>query len=191
MGSHFQTVVDLDATPLDAPALAARGLDWLVGEGIVLAERTDCVLGAPLGHPPGPRWAEAVDEEDWGPGDGLKIDTGRTVFNGGQGDPTYAGCPHCGAHVDFYTEELEEIEGSWEPFGKAMETWYETGRAAVGCPDCGRTGDVTKWTWDGDFYAFGYLGFEFWNWPEFSARFLDRFAHALGSHRTALVWGKL
>lgn len=74
MGNHFQTIVDLHATPADATALAARGLDWLVAEGIVRAERTDCVLGAPLGHPPGPLWAKAVEQVDWEPSDGLKVE---------------------------------------------------------------------------------------------------------------------
>ncbi|GDY84963.1 hypothetical protein SAVCW2_41620 [Streptomyces avermitilis] len=53
MGDHFQTIVDLDASAGEAPELAARVIEWLVTEGIVLAERTDCVLGRPLGHPPG------------------------------------------------------------------------------------------------------------------------------------------
>ncbi|CAM5690697.1 hypothetical protein STENM223S_02905 [Streptomyces tendae] len=54
MGDHFQTIVDLDAGPDEAATYAERGLAWLISEGIVSAERTDCVLGAPLGHPPGP-----------------------------------------------------------------------------------------------------------------------------------------
>jgi hypothetical protein len=191
MGNHFQTVVDLDATPVDAPALAARGLAWLVEEGIVLAERTDCVLGAPLGHPPGPLWAKAVGREGWEPSDGLRIETGRTVFHGGQGDAMYAACPHCAAHVAFYTDEWDPIDGAWEPFAKAIETWHETGQAAITCRRCRRTGDLTTWTWDADYHAFGYLGFEFWDWPEFSPGFLSRFAHALGNHRTVLVGGKL
>ncbi|MFD5336910.1 hypothetical protein [Streptomyces hawaiiensis] len=40
MGDHFQTIVDLDATEADAEPLARRVVDWLVTEGIVLAERT-------------------------------------------------------------------------------------------------------------------------------------------------------
>jgi DNA-directed RNA polymerase subunit RPC12/RpoP len=191
MGNHFQTVVDLDATQADASALAARGLGWLVAEGIVSAERTDCVLGAPLGHPPGPLWTKAVDHQDWEPGDGLNIETGRTVFHGGQGDAGYAVCPHCAGRVDLYTDAWDLIESAWEPFGKAMDVWQDTGLAAVACPRCGRSGDLTRWAWDYDYYAFGYLGFEFWDWPEFSPGFLDRFSHALGGHRTVVVRGKL
>ncbi|CAL9534901.1 hypothetical protein SUDANB106_04133 [Streptomyces sp. enrichment culture] len=191
MGSHFQTVVDLDATPADASFLAARGLAWLVAEGIVRAERTDCVLGAPLGHPPGPLWTKAVRHRDWEPHDGLNIETGPTVFHGGQGDAMYAACPHCAAHVDLYTDEWEAVEGAWEPFEKAIGTWCDTGRAAVACPHCGRAGDLAAWNWESDHYAFGHLGFEFWDWPEFGTGFLEGLARALGGHRTALVAGKL
>ncbi|WP_405687836.1 hypothetical protein [Streptomyces sp. NBC_00057] len=190
MGSHFQTVVDLDATQADAPTLATSGLDWLVKEGIVRAELTNCVLGVPLGHPPGPLWAKAVGQADWEPSDGLKIETGRTVFHGGQGDAMFAVCPHCAGRVDLYTDEWDVIEAAWEPFGKAIETWHNTGGAAVTCPRCRRASDLTEWTWDDDYYAFGYLGFEFWDWPEFSPSFLERFARALGGHRMALVGGK-
>ncbi|MEU0436225.1 hypothetical protein [Streptomyces sp. NPDC006290] len=191
MGSHFQTVVDLDATQADAQALAAGALDWLVKEGIVRAELTNCVLGAPLGHPPGPLWAKAVTQEDWEPSDGLKIETGRTVFHGGQGDAMFAVCPHCASQVPLYTDEWDVIEGAWEPFGKAIETWHGAGRAAITCPRCHRAGDLTAWTWDDDYYAFGYLGFEFWDWPEFSPSFLERFRRALSGHRVVLVGGKL
>lgn len=191
MGNHFQTLVDLDATQADASSVAARGLEWLVGEGIVRAERTGCVLGAPLGHPPGPLWAKAVGHEDWEPSDGLNIETGRTVFQGGQGDAMFAVCPHCAERVDLYTDEWDLIESAWAPFGKAMDVWHDTGRADVTCPRCRRAGDLTTWTWDHDYYAFGYLGFEFWDWPEFSPAFLTRFTHALGGRRTVLVAGKL
>ncbi|MEU6880439.1 hypothetical protein [Streptomyces sp. NPDC046712] len=191
MGNHFQTVVDLDATPEEAPALAARALEWLVGQGIVRAERTDCVLGAPLGHPPGPHWASAVEHEDWEPTDGLKIEIGRTVFFGGQGDAEHATCPHCATRTVFYTDYWEIVEGAWEPFHAAISTWHATGAAAVACAHCGHAGDLTAWSWAGDYYAFGYLGFEFWDWPEFAPRFLDAFATALGGHRLVLVWGKL
>ncbi|WP_137992496.1 hypothetical protein [Streptomyces vilmorinianum] len=192
MGSHFQTVVDLDATAEDAPALAARALDWLVAQGIVRDERTDCVLGAPLGHPPGPRWASAVAVEDWEPGGGLRIEVGRTVFHGGQGDAQYAVCPHCATRTRFCTEDWEYIEdGAREPFDRAISAWHDTGAAAVTRTHCGRDGDLTAWAWADDFYAFGHLGFEFWDWDEFDPRFLDAFGTALGGHRVVRVWGKL
>ncbi|MFF8601453.1 hypothetical protein ACF065_22485 [Streptomyces sp. NPDC015232] len=191
MGNYFQTVVDLDATHANARSLADSGLDWLVGEGIVRAELTDCVLGAPSGHPPGSSWARAVRQPDWEPGGGLRIEIGRTVFGCGQGEPLFAVCPHCSGRTDFHTDRLEEIEGMWEPFGEAVEAWTDTGTASVTCPRCRRPGDLTGWTWSDDYFAFGYLGFVFWDWPDFSTEFLDAFSRVLAGHRTVLVEGEL
>ncbi|MFD8142457.1 hypothetical protein [Streptomyces sp. NPDC059708] len=191
MGSHFQTVVDLDATPADARALAELGLGWLVREGIVRAGMTPCVLGAPLGHPPGDSWASAVAEADWEPTDGLRIEAPRrTVFDGGQGEPRYARCPHCAYRVELLTGDWDPVDGAWDPFDAAIEAWRATGLASVACPGCGRDGELAAWGWEGDHFAFGCLGFEFWDWPEFSPAFLERFARALGGHRLVVVGGK-
>ncbi|WP_189893463.1 hypothetical protein [Streptomyces xantholiticus] len=191
MGDHFQTIVDLDATPAEASALAVRALDWLVREGIVLAKRTDCVLGARLGNPPGEHWAKAVSEPDWEPTDGLKIETGRAVFHGGQGDAQYATCPRCASRTYFYTETWDSIEGASEAFDGAFNAWRKTGEATVTCQHCGSASDLRAWTWADDYFAFAYLGFEFWNWPEFAPQFLADFAQVLDGHRVVRVWGKL
>jgi hypothetical protein len=191
MGDHFQSIVDLDATPADASALAGRAVQWLVREGVILAERTDCVLGSPLGNPPGAHWTKAVAEPDWKPTDGLKVETGRTVFHGGQGDAQYATCPACANRTDFYTESWDDIEGAWEPFGEAINAWHKTGDATVACQHCGLASDLRAWTWADEYFAFAYLGFEFWNWPEFSPAFLADFARVLDGHRLVRVWGKL
>jgi len=191
MGDHFQTLVDLDATAADAQELAIRALAWLVDEGIVSPERTDCVLGAREGNPPGAQWANAVIEPDWAPSDGLKIETERTVFWGGQGDAQYAKCPQCAGQTTFYTESWDYIEGSRDAFSAAMEVWHETGEATVTCQDCAKASALSSWRWADDYFAFGYLGFEFWNWPEFDPRFLTDLARVLGDHQVVRVWGKL
>lgn len=191
MGDHFQTLVDLDATSADAAGLAVRALGWLVDEGIVSSERTDCVLGACEGHPPGEQWAKAVIEPERAPSDGLKISTGRTVFWGGQGDAQYATCPRCARQTWFYTESWDRIEGARDAFDTAMSLWHETGEAAVTCQHCGHASDLALWRWADDYFAFGHLGFEFWNWPEFEPRFLADLARILGGHEVVRVWGKL
>ncbi|MCF2527842.1 hypothetical protein [Yinghuangia soli] len=189
MGHHLQTVVDLSVSAAAAEAVAARGLRWLVAEGIVLAERTDCVLGVPLGHPPGPEWGRAVAAGEGEPYGGLRVTTGRVGFDAGQYPPAYAQCPHCASRIALYTEDWDVIPGAWLPFDAAMDRWYESGAAAVVCPDCGRAGDLTAWTWDHDRYAFGYLGFAFRDWPRFSPQFLAAFGDALGGHRVVVVGG--
>lgn len=193
MGDHFQTIVDLDTSPHEAPRLAERVVEWLVVEGIVLAERTDCVLGQPLGHPPGPNWQRAVSPEDADrdPWDGLAVYTRRTVFDSGQGGPEAVSCPRCGVTTRLTSDEWDLIDDAWAPFSKAMDAWHETGAAQVDCPACAESVPLTAWTWTDDYFAFGHLGFEFWNWPEFTPAFRARISELLDGHRTAYVWGKL
>ncbi|MFD9190513.1 hypothetical protein ACFWCA_20055 [Streptomyces phaeochromogenes] len=202
MGDHFQTVVDVDATADEAQVLAARVVEWLVAEGIVLGERTDCVLGRPLGHPPGPNWRRAVEESpDWDPWDGLAVHTERTVFDSGQGGPESVTCPRCETTTplsgETYDEdyevsrEAEPDNGAWPRFAAAMGTWHETGAATVDCPACARPVALTDWIWEDDYYALGNLGLEFWNWPELRPDFIQEISRLLGGHRTGYVWGKL
>lgn len=184
MGDYFQTIVDLDASAAEAPRLAARVVDRLVAEGIVSGERTDCVLGKPLGHRPGPNWHRAVAEGwEWKPDDGLAVHTERTVFDSGQGDPESATCPRCGTTTD--------LDAEWSRFSTAISAWHDTGTAAVDCPACGVFVPLPDWTWADDYFAFGHLGFEFWNWPEVTPEFRARISELLGGHRTAYMWGKL
>jgi hypothetical protein len=239
MGDHFQTIIDLDAKADEAPQLGARVVEWLVTEGIVLAERTDCVLGAPLGHEPGPNWQRAVaaadaDEDPW---DGLAVHTERGIFDGGQGGPESVTCPLCetttplgeGAYEwDEADEDTADAPGdmsvdegqdtadapgdtsvdegqdtadapgdtaadndAWPRFAAAMDTWHETGAATADCPACAQPVPLTDWIWADDYFAFGHLGLEFWNWPEFTPEFRAEISRVLGGHRTAFVRGKL
>jgi hypothetical protein len=188
--------VDLDATAADAAELADRALGWLVREEIVSAERTDCVLGASAGHPPGEQWTRAAADPDidwhWPWADGLDIQTSRTVFCGGQGGAQYATCPQCASRTWLLTEEnWGPIEGRWELFADAIAEWTENGTGNVTCSSCARPSDLTRWRWSDDYFAFGYLGFEFWNWPAFAPRFIADLRRILGDHQVVVVEGKL
>ena len=84
-------------------------------------------------------------------------------------------CSGCG--------ERFEAPDEW---GEAVGEWYETGAAGmVGCPGCGAGRAVTEWEYDPP-WGFGYLGFEFWNWPPF----VEECGRRLG-HRIVFVSGKL
>ncbi|GAA0926671.1 hypothetical protein GCM10009549_48420 [Streptomyces thermoalcalitolerans] len=155
------------------------------------AERTDCVLGAPVGNPPGEHWAKAVAEPDWEPMGGLDVETGRTVFHGGQGDAQCAVCPRCDERACSHTETWEKTEGADKAFFDAIHAWNATGEAAVTCPRCASASGLRAWKRADGCFAFACLGFEFWNWPEFASRFLDDFAHVLDGHRVVHIWGKL
>lgn len=191
MGDYFQTIVDLDVTAAEATRFAGRALDWLVEEGIVRREPTARVLGAPSGNPPGAQWAKAVAEPHWVPTDGLEIQVGRTVFDGGQGDTQYALCPRCAGQTRFYTEDGRPISDARAPFDDAIDIWYATGAAYVTCPSCTQTSSLNAWQWAEGYFAFGYLGLKFWNWPLLDPRFTTDIARVLDGHRMVRVAGKL
>jgi hypothetical protein len=195
MGDWFQTIVDTEATSGEAQRLAAHVLDWLVADGFVAAERTDCVLGADAGHAPGARCGEAVEEPDpelfgvWS--NGLHVTVGRTVFDAGQGEPTAVTCPHCATEIPLVDECWSLVEESWDRFRGAVGSWAEGHDEPVACPSCDRTAPVHTWLWADDHFAFGHLGFTFWNWPALRPGFVGDFSHRLGGHRTVLLEGKL
>ncbi|MGW0664168.1 hypothetical protein [Streptodolium elevatio] len=195
MGDWFQTIVDIEATPEEAQVLAANILDWLIADGFVSAERTDCVLGADTGHAPGTRYGEAVEDPDpelvnvWS--NGLQVTVERTVFDAGQGEPTAVTCPHCAAEMPLGDEHGPLVEETWARFMDAMESWGEGHDEPVACPSCGRTAPVHTWLWADNYFAFGHLGFTFWNWSTLRPEFVVDFARRLGGHRTVLLEGKL
>jgi hypothetical protein len=76
-------------------------------------------------------------------------------------------------------------------FGEAINAWHKTGDATVACQHCGLASDLRACTWADDYFAFAYLGFEFWNWPEFRPQCLADLARILDDHRLVRVWGKL
>ena len=172
MSSSFQTIVDVDATAVDAVAHGERMTAWLVGEGIVRA--------GDLG--PGPRWELATGFREAGGSDGLTVVTGRTVFFSPQhGGPPV--CPYCAAGFG---------EGHREAFSPAMDAWWATGEAEVACPGpgCGRAVPLVAWEWPGNGLAFAYLGFEFRNGPALLPEFVAEVERVLG-HRTRFVRGRL
>ncbi|NGN64786.1 hypothetical protein G5C51_12850 [Streptomyces sp. A7024] len=195
MGDWFQTIVVTDATPGEAQQLADNVLGWLIADGIVSAERTDCVLGSELGHPPGPRYAAAVEDADpelvklWS--NGLDIAVGRTVFDTGQGEPEAVTCPHCAAEVRLVDEGWQLIDEKWDHFRDAVHSWPEGEEEPVACVSCGRSAAVHVWQWADDCFVFGHLGFTFWNWPTLRPGFVTDVAHRLGDHRIVLLEGKL
>ncbi|MFF1923660.1 hypothetical protein ACFVW8_24190 [Streptomyces sp. NPDC058221] len=195
MGDYFQSVVDLDATERDAQELGARVLDWLIAEGIVAAERTDCVLdGDGYGHAPGPHFAKAVEDPEpvdlWT--NGLYVHTGRTVFGSDSADATGAVCPLCRAGIRLADEQWEPIAEAWRPFRGAFHDWAENGGdGIVQCPSCARPSGIATWGWEDDYYAFGQLGFTFWGWAELTFEFTREIGRRLGGHRTAVFSGKM
>ncbi|WP_425245866.1 hypothetical protein [Streptomyces sp. NEAU-NA10] len=187
MGDTFQAIADRDATPQEAPRLARAVVDWLVAEGIVLAEaEPGWGLGEHPAHPPGPNWHKAVDNARWGAPEGVAVHTERHVFwsNYNSAGPVPVSCPYCGTGVPDRSSASSLLSA-------AMDEWYKTGTADVECPACARTVPLPAWNWTNDHLAFVHLGFTFWNWPWLSEEFRARVAEFLPGHRTAFLPGKV
>jgi uncharacterized Zn-finger protein len=197
MGDWFQTIVDVEAGAEDADRLAARVRDWLISAGIVLAERTDCVLGAEVGHPPGLAVGQALEDPSSDDGwqrlwtNGLDVTVGRRVFDAGQGEPEAVTCPHCTTEIRLVDDRWQLIDEAWAPFREVFTEWSEGRDGVIACPSCGRPVEPSAWQWAGDCFALGHLGFTFWNWPELKQDFVAEVGRQLGGHRTVLLEGKL
>ncbi len=155
---------------------------WLIAEEIVSPETKDCVLGADVGHPPGPQYTKATGRADphllglWS--NGFAVITKRTVFHSGQGGFELF-CSACKSKF--------EPPGGWSD---AVGEWFKrSGPGMLACPACGLSRPIVEWQHDPP-WAFGDLGFEFWNWAQFTQAFVKRFEEQLGS-RVVHVYGKL
>jgi hypothetical protein len=183
MGEWFETIADVDATPEEADRLGAEVLSWLVEQGIVLAQPTDCILGD-QGHRPGPNYAAAT-VEPWPDlhelaTNGFRVVTGQSVFYSMGVDRVV--CPHCAAVV------VEDDE-SWHNFAPVIDEWHAGGSGMRACQHCAEPTGVNDWYWSPP-WGFGYLGFEFWNWPLLNPAFVATVSDRLG-HRTVRPCGKL
>lgn len=181
MGDSYQTIVDLDATEAEAERLGAKVRDWMLARGIVQP--------SPAGEgqlEPGPNLAQSIDEPwlaatrsaMWTDPDAVRLKEGRTVFFAVGVELT---CRACG----------QDVEPEDEAWSKAVDTWYAGDDAVtLSCPRCGHAQRLTEW--DGPYpWAFAHLGFEFWNWPRLSERFVLEVVEQLGGHRVRLVCSKL
>jgi hypothetical protein len=181
MGDWFQNLVAPDIAATEATATSERMLAWLVAEQVVLAETTDCVLGD-AGYPPGPQCVKATGKTD--PHflhlrtNGLAVVSNRTVFHSGQGRFELV-CSACNSRL--------KPPDRW---GDAVQEWFEqSGSGDLACASCGVSQSVDHWRHDPP-WAFGELGFEFWNWPKLTETFRREFEERLGS-RIVYVYGKL
>ena len=105
--------------------------------------------------------------------------------------PLTAGCPGCAQAIVLTDQGTWGITPEWDAFDRAISTWWEGGPGIVSCPRCQRPIPFNDWAWpDGTGWALGFLGLEFWNWPELSTGFLREVSQFLG-HRVLWNWGKL
>jgi len=181
MGDITSSIVVKGINMAKATALADKAIKHLIAQKIILGEQTDCVLGKPLGYPPGENHGLVMEEESdqWLElrTNGLEITVGRNVYYANGIDSIE--CPNCEANIE---------ETNW---GDAMDAWVsESENDQVTCPECNQSRSVTelvfKPTW-----TFGELGFTFWNWgTPFNQSFIDEMETVLG-HKVVIAYTKI
>ncbi len=133
-------MADVEATEAEAAALADSMVRWLVGEGVIMKDPTDCVLGADSGYPPGPNFRSVVIHPNddfltlWT--NGVELSTGRRVFHPGQGELGAVTCPRCDQMVLLSDPATGSVTDQWQPFADALDSWYAGGLGHVLCPHC-------------------------------------------------------
>ncbi|HEV3117698.1 MAG TPA: hypothetical protein VGY58_11625 [Gemmataceae bacterium] len=197
MGTHFRILVDRTASAKDAPALAGTVMNYLIRRRIIECERSDCTLGDKGGFRPGANveealasWAARGDEA--GPlsaaviandlrgyaCNGVEEVVGRTVFHNQGAGLDVVRCPLCLAN---------QLEEDW---GDAVGRWYDGDDCApLPCRHCNESSPIVEWTFDPP-WAFGNLGFKFWEWPPLKRRFVDEIKGLLG-HEIVMISGKV
>ena len=202
MGDNSQIIVDTDAGLKDAEELAVVVREWLVTEEIIDADPGDSVREHIGGHRLGPNYPSVIEPNSdraqisWenGVSAARRVDCiggrlefliGRRVFDAG------------GNGIELHCESCEEILVNEQVFDAhprgymdAVGRWFDgDDRVSFPCPSCGKDRLLTEWR--GPFpWAFGYLGFQFWNWPPLSREFVQRLTQKLG-HCTVLVYQRI
>lgn len=181
MGDTYAAIVPYGVAPESAQAVADLFVNYLIKRKIISGKLTECVLGMDSGYPPAHHYGQIlVQADDYLPElstNGVAIQLGRQVFNAGGADEI--GCPNCGNNI---------VDTDW---GNALEEWgNETGNDTVKCIICGTEASITEYKFKPD-WAFGNLGFTFWNWgSEFTNEFIRDLEKHLG-YKLNIVYGKL
>lgn len=196
MGDYYRVVVDPRASAAEAPVLAKKVIEYMVRRNILRAERSACVCSDEGGYPPGDNVAEALAQCTSKASkvplplekivayvrqcavNGVVEVVGRTVFHNGGLGVDVVRCPLCQAN---------DVEGNW---GDAVGHWYYgDDLAPLQCSKCNEKSPLSDWTFDPP-WAFGHLGFQFWNWSPMKRDFIDRISDILG-HKVVLVTAKV
>lgn len=188
MSDSFISIVPVEIE-LDRPEEKARQvIRWLIAKEIIAAQPTECVLGSPVGYPPGQRFGDALKEgEDDGylkerVINGVEVSTGRRIFHSGSNGLEEVICPGCQANV---------IESDW---GDCLEAWVNGGSALMQCPGCGGENGLNMYNFNIEkkfIWTLSNLGITFWNWPpQFRRSFIAGLEEVLGSP-VRVVYGRL
>jgi len=153
----------------------------MIEKELISGRVSECVHGSLLGYPPGPKYLDIIDGEDFGllklRTNGLAVITERQVFPAGGGQIDEIACPHCGA---------DNTEADW---ADAIERWDKRQADNLQCGECRKEASIVDYIFR-PFWGFGDLGLEFWNWPNLTPKFLSDLKEVMGCD-IAVIRGRL
>lgn len=166
MSDSFEMLVDVDATPSEADAVARAVLDRFRKLGLITGRaNSGCVLEG-IGYRPGPAVADSykLGKRECRFWDlvtcGVEPGVGRS-FNECALGPSCEGftCPACAGNIEPFDDAFGDA------IGKAIGEWIDdSGPGLVRCPKCRKKRPICEWHCKPPF-GFGNLFFRFWNWP--------------------------
>jgi hypothetical protein len=180
MSDNSISIVPKHSSYPNNKAKAKEILDWLVSKDIVKSTLSDCILSSDNGYAP----AEGAKLVTIFPEDlqfdflinGLEIITERQVFDTGENGIEELTCPDCKENIAI------------EDWG-FLNPWSNKDSNNLTCPLCGHKTEIHNFTFDPE-WGFSDLGFKFWNWPEFTSKFIEEFRMKLNCE-IALVYQRI
>jgi hypothetical protein len=166
MSDTYRAIVDLQATPDEAQALARRVVWRLSEEGLIMpSPAPDATLGDGGGYRPGHRIADLYHRPEYKwfltlTTNGMEVCAKPYVNLWGFTINEDAACPQCYVVLPFENLIIER-------FAEAASQFIAgNSRPAVCCPRCSASSAVQEWK-TRVHLGFAYLAFQFWNWPPF------------------------
>jgi hypothetical protein len=181
MGDTSISIVPQNIDRKQAQQLSDKVVAYLIQRKIISPYKSHCVLGDESGYPPGIKYIEALDDSNNDflevKTNGLQVVDHRRVFYANGVDEIK--CPNCDAN---------NIESEW---GEALGEWVNnTGNDKIKCLGCGDSFSICEYIFEPT-WAFGELGFTFWNWyGVFKETFLKDIEAVIG-YKLKIVHSKL
>jgi len=174
MSDNSVSVVPKKSNYPDKEKKAQEILDWLISLDIVMAKKTDCVLGSPFGY----EFSKGAIKITNYPQDvpfkmrtnGLEIITSRHIFHTGGNGMESIICPACNQNL---------VDGDWD----LLDEWYEQTNDIVTCSLCQAKSGIHDFTFE-PAMGFSDLGFSFWNLPDLTEEFINELKKKLNTEVT-------
>ena len=181
MSDSYITLVPSLTDKSQSEYLAQTVIGYLKENQIIQSTKTDCTLGE-KGFAPGENYQSVVAGKHYNiqnlSVNGLEVTTTRSVFDNGGNGLDAVSCPICGLNV---------IDTRWS---EAIGEWYnDTGKEGFECIHCKSIIPINNYVFTPT-WAFGTLGFTFWNWPQLNMAFLKCVEHLTGGE-VKIIYGRI